>query len=247
MSLFRQDLTGKRFGHLTVMKWNGGGKWQCLCDCGKKTIAPTGMLNFGKRTTCGCRGQYQMVGKKFGRLTVIKKSRTQPGGAIYWNCKCDCGNTIKAKTSLLNNGAVKSCGCLAKDSLIGLNNYQAKRTIAKYGKYVSSKDPIYVRSANIMGRSRKFGIPNDFDSTLDLVMYLKDISQERCPVFGKKLVSGVGQSHQWSPSVDRIIPSKGYVRGNLQVISLFANNIKQDATPKQLKQFALWVKGNKNG
>lgn len=130
---------------------------------------------------------------------------------------------------------------------MNLQNYQVRRTIAKYGQYVSSQDPLYNRVGNILSRCRRLGIPTDFDSNLDMVMYLKDIFPKKCPVFGKKLVRGVGQSHQWSPSIDRIIPSKGYVRGNLQIISLFANNIKQDATPKQLKQFALWVKGNKNG
>lgn len=48
-----------------------------------------------------------LVGKKFGKLTVISYL-----GNSQWQCKCDCGNLTKVKTSSLNNGKTKSCGCL---------------------------------------------------------------------------------------------------------------------------------------
>lgn len=57
-----------------------------------------------------------MVGQRFGRLTVIKLSekRTYSGGT-KWICKCDCGNTTEVSRTHLIRGGVKSCGCYAKD------------------------------------------------------------------------------------------------------------------------------------
>lgn len=52
------DLTGQRFGRLTVVSLHGsaGGKrkWLCECDCGNTTTATTSNLKFGKTTSCGC-------------------------------------------------------------------------------------------------------------------------------------------------------------------------------------------------
>lgn len=63
-----------------------------------------------------------------------------------------------------------------------------------------------------------------------------------CPIFGIKLVPGVGRQSPNSPSLDRIIPKKGYVPGNVQVISWRANSLKKDANLRELAdlgQFAV--------
>jgi hypothetical protein len=54
-----KDLTGKRYGRLTVISKNGVNKhgamsWVCECDCGNKTTATSGVLNCGKKKSCGC-------------------------------------------------------------------------------------------------------------------------------------------------------------------------------------------------
>lgn len=65
-----------------------------------------------------------------------------------------------------------------------------------------------------------------------------------CPILGIPLNydghgEGPGQSRKDnSPSIDQILPGKGYVLGNMQVISWRANRIKNDATPEELRSIA---------
>lgn len=58
-------------------------------------------------------------GQRFGRLTVIGRAPKPPSrkrnSSRLWNCKCDCGKLTVVQTSLLNNGHVKSCGCLFEE------------------------------------------------------------------------------------------------------------------------------------
>jgi hypothetical protein len=87
---------------------------------------------------------------------------------------------------------------------------------------------------SIKARAVFAGIPFDLD--------MEDIaSPPVCPVLGLKLSRETGRKTNSSPSVDRIIPSLGYVKGNVQVLSELANRMKADATPEQLLLFADWV------
>jgi len=85
-------------------------------------------------------------------------------------------------------------------------------------------------------RAKKFDLPFDLE--------LSDIYIPNCcPILGIELVknfTGSGPSYN-SPSLDRIRPDLGYVKGNVQVISMRANVMKNDASPEELKKFADWV------
>lgn len=64
-----------------------------------------------------------------------------------------------------------------------------------------------------------------------------------CPILEIPIQRNIGKLSraQNSPSVDRIVPELGYVKGNIQIISMRANVMKNDASPEELRRFAHWV------
>ena len=59
-------------------------------------------------------GFKNLIGKKYGNLTVIGLSDKMSGRKSYWYCKCDCGNEIEVRSDNLTTGNTLSCGCLKK-------------------------------------------------------------------------------------------------------------------------------------
>lgn len=53
-----------------------------------------------------------LIGQKFGILTVIEYKGSNYNGVAQWNCKCDCGNSLIVLGSVLRKKHTKSCGCL---------------------------------------------------------------------------------------------------------------------------------------
>ena len=129
------DLTGQRFGKLTVIskvpqKYNDGfTRWLCKCDCGKEVIARTNNLRSGHTKSCGCtrkkekiisdvRRPNDLTGQRFGKLIAVESTeKRSSSGAVLWKCRCDCGNDILVKSTDLKNGTVKSCGCATSQLL----------------------------------------------------------------------------------------------------------------------------------
>lgn len=68
-------------------------------------------LKNGDATSCGC-AQVRLLnlaGKRFGKLTVIKRDSSKKGTS--WLCRCDCGNETSVRRDHLLNGNTRSCGC----------------------------------------------------------------------------------------------------------------------------------------
>lgn len=68
------------------------------------------------------------------------------------------------------------------------------------------------------------------------------IIPEYCPALGLKLERGTYKKRDNSPSLDRIELEKGYVKGNVVVISFKANQIKTNATAEQILAVGEWLK-----
>jgi hypothetical protein len=86
-------------------------------------------------------------------------------------------------------------------------------------------------------RSRRKGIEFNLELS-DIVVPIY------CPVLNLPLApnqEGTQKYKQNSPTLDRIDPTLGYTKGNVQVISHLANSMKNNASAEQLRTFALWV------
>ncbi len=132
------DLTGQRFGRLTVISeverklFSDGSKrrqWLCRCDCGTKTTVLQSNLTSGGTKSCGCiSGKIKhrlhpldLTGNRYGKLTVIGPTspNIQQNDLIRrkWKCRCDCGNIVNVIYYNLTTGHTRSCGCMKRTGL----------------------------------------------------------------------------------------------------------------------------------
>lgn len=110
-----------------------------------------------------------------------------------------------------------------------------------------SIDPRFGMLQSAKARAVKYNFP--FNLTIDDIVIPKT-----CPILEillEKKEYGKGGSFQPnSPSLDKIIPKNGYVKGNVIVISMKANIMKSNATIEELEKFAKnivkLIKKNKN-
>ncbi|WP_158665254.1 hypothetical protein [Ensifer adhaerens] len=100
--------------------------------------------------------------------------------------------------------------------------YMAARRKSRWAK---------VKLAELRCRAAKQGVPFDLVEA-DLVL------PDKCPVLGVPLEIGTGKQSERSPSVDRITPALGYVKGNVVVVSNRVNSLKRDATVAELLAIA---------
>lgn len=62
-----------------------------------------------------------LIGKRFGRLLVLKEVEERRKEKIYWECLCDCGNVKEICGGSLNSGLTQSCGCYHIDQASAAN------------------------------------------------------------------------------------------------------------------------------
>jgi predicted nucleic acid-binding Zn-ribbon protein len=83
-----------------------------------------------------------------------------------------------------------------------------------------------------------------FERKLEFDITISDIViPDYCPALGLELNVNSGRSGAYknSPSLDRIDNTKGYIKGNIQVLSQEANAMKHSATTEELILFAKWI------
>jgi hypothetical protein len=142
-----------------------------------------------------------ILGKKYGKLTVIEFSRLNKWRQAVWQCECICGEYTKATTAELNSGHKTSCGCYRKEASrkrhwkgyeeIGLDHWNA-----------------------IKRRAKSHGIP--FDLTISDAWQLYVDQNRKCALTGWTIEFDKVKGGKQTASLDRINSKLGYVKSNVQ-------------------------------
>lgn len=91
---------------------------------------------------------------------------------------------------------------------------------------MENKIPRHLETRRCLNCGKEFNIDEN-----DIVI------PEICPILEVPITVGTKGDYEYSPSIDRIDNSKGYIKGNIQIISKKANSMKNSATPTDLMTF----------
>lgn len=121
-------------------------RYLCLCPiCEKEFVVPRERI--GKTRHCFSCNTPNLVGQRFGLLTVIGKDDTRKGSGSYWKCKCDCGGYITTQAKNLKAGYTKSCGCLFRTAeriaMVSENGRKNRRSASSNFAERVAKHPLY--------------------------------------------------------------------------------------------------------
>ena len=141
---FRElDLIGQQFGRLKVLDNLPGGKKKCQCECGNIIEVETSNLTSGNTKSCGCLQKDRtseaslknLIGQRYGKLTVIERASNNRFNHVCWKCQCDCGGITIVDATNLRNGNTTSCGCIKSKGEMIINNWLKEHNINYQSQY----------------------------------------------------------------------------------------------------------------
>lgn len=156
--------------------------------------------------------QYDIVGKKFGKLIVLNRAIRENSHVSYWLCQCDCGKQKEIKGRDLVTGNIKSCNCARNErSFIGkpAHNFSGHGDLS--GKYWTQ-----VKRGAIQRNL-------DFNIKIEDIWDLFLRQNKRCALSG---VSIFIDRQKQTASLDRIDSKKGYLIDNVQWVYSELNMMK---------------------
>lgn len=144
--------------------------------------------------------------------------------------------------------AMKLCPkCGAQMSETGIKEKRLRCNPCIRDKYKNSsfEDSVSRKLANMLKKAKRRSAEKNLPFNLTK-SDLEGLFVMKCPVLGLGLDwragrMGGGGLYDNTPSLDRICPEKGYVVGNLQIISYRANQLKNNATLAEIRAIAEWM------
>ena len=149
--------------------------------------------------------------------------------------KCNTSKPLKSFNPIpsgYHNKQCNSCRRFGEREKLKLKMQQRRQDYPAYMNEIARKSHLKARKERpssfllycVKSRSQKKGLP--FNLTMDDI-----VIPEVCPILGIPLqFTTTGQATDNSPSIDRVIPGLGYVKGNVRIISKRANTIKNFGT-----------------
>ena len=176
---------------------------------------------------------------------LIPKTRKEAkniGSKEYFTgSTCPYGHVATRRT---DSGACTMCQSIRRKKLYasGWRQKHNSETSKKKNKKWIEKNPKEHWIIRAVGRAKKRALNNKMPFNIT-VEYIESIFPDKCPVFGTEFnFLGNKTSRPESPSLDKIDAGKGYVAGNVAIISMKANVIKQNASSEDIFKVANWVK-----
>ena len=197
-------LEGQRFGHLIVIKRDGSNKWKealwlCKCDCGNTTHVTSRNLRTGRIKSCG--KPQDFTGQTFGELYVIGIDHIDEKKRRYFKCKCSCGKETVVAGSSLKAGTTTSCG------------HVWLKAIHSNEVHGLTDDPIYYCWQDMVHRVTHRADRNYKHYINSIKGKLIENEWVKSP---QAFMDYIGPRPSKGYSIDRIDPTKGYVKGNVR-------------------------------
>lgn len=233
-SIHPKDITGMKFGRLTVIEIaykgeDGKYRWRCKCDCGGETTPTSNGLIAGRSTSCGCtRLKHDLTGSVFGALTVIGGAGIDEHGKRKWECVCVCGNKLIAHSYDIRKKRIKSCGCLS-----------IKKTLPEGESAFNRIYYDYIRASKKRGYDWELSKDEFRDLTKKYCYYCGALPSNR-----RKAFSGNG-GYTYS-GIDRVNNKIGYQIDNVVPCCAACNRAKDTKTLKGFLDMIKKIHSNLN-
>jgi len=163
-----------------------------------------------------------LTGKKYGKLTALKRVGNTKYGHVMWSCVCECGKTKDFNGSDLRKGIKKSCGCAGNTRVY----YRSSRTLYKDARNMV----LSAYQSNAKNKNRLFNIPED---------KFFELTQKNCEYCGNEPQTIASPKNPNSTlkqyvynGIDRVNSAEGYTVENCVPCCSICNRMKMNHTKK---------------
>lgn len=143
-----------------------------------------------------------IVGNRYGRLSVIAMFGKNRHRQIQWRCLCDCGNEVIVSGYNLKSGNTSSCGCFKIESTKQHNTKHGKKNTKEYKTWIQIKERVFNPHNSRYAKYSKLGMQEEWKDSFE--KFLEDVGE----------VPQSSEGVRWS--IGRIDNLVGYFKENVR-------------------------------